>query len=145
MAKPITYANAHPDLPGSDFAQRLQHLRLKRLFAANGNVETAQPHPLPDPSMVAQEQPHPAPNPPASVGADVDAASFNARWQSEHRHAATAHLKSQPKNGDRKMSDNTKQPKRPLEVLREGSLKAAIWRNEAENGSYHSVIVARSY
>lgn len=34
---------------------------------------------------------------------------------------------------------------RPVENLREGPLKAAIWRNEGENGAYHSVTVARTY
>lgn len=145
MAKPITFANSQPDLPGSDFAQSLQHLRLKRLFAANGNEQAAKPHPEPDRSMVAKEQPYPSPRPPASVGAEVDTAAFNARWQAEHRRVAKPHQKSQPEHGDRNMSDTPKQPNRPVETLREGSLKAAIWRNESENGSYHSVTVARSY
>lgn len=34
---------------------------------------------------------------------------------------------------------------RPVEALREGPLKAAIWRNEGENGAYHSVTLARTY
>ncbi len=38
------------------------------------------------------------------------------------------------------------QPKnRPVENLREGPLKAAIWRNEGENGAYHSVTLVRTY
>lgn len=32
-----------------------------------------------------------------------------------------------------------------LATLREGPLKAAIWRNEGENGAYHSVTLARTY
>ena len=43
------------------------------------------------------------------------------------------------------MSDETETPRRPEETLREGSLKAAIWRNEGEHGAYHSVTVARTY
>ncbi len=43
------------------------------------------------------------------------------------------------------MSDDTNTPRRPEETLREGPLKAAIWRNEGENGAYHSVTVARTY
>lgn len=43
------------------------------------------------------------------------------------------------------MSDDTEDKRRPEEVLREGSLKAAIWRNESEQGAYHSVTVARTY
>lgn len=34
---------------------------------------------------------------------------------------------------------------RPAETLREGPLKAAIWRNEGQNGAYHSVTLARTY
>lgn len=34
---------------------------------------------------------------------------------------------------------------RPADTLREGSLKAAIWRNESEKGAYHSVTLARTY
>ncbi len=42
------------------------------------------------------------------------------------------------------MSDND-QRSRPAETLREGSLKAAIWRNENHKGTYHSVTLARTY
>lgn len=41
------------------------------------------------------------------------------------------------------MSDTDRNP--PAETLREGPLKAAIWRNESENGAYHSVTLARTY
>ena len=34
---------------------------------------------------------------------------------------------------------------RPAETLREGPLKATIWRNESENDPYHSVTVPRTY
>ncbi|MEM9698869.1 MAG: hypothetical protein AAF943_08785 [Pseudomonadota bacterium] len=43
------------------------------------------------------------------------------------------------------MSDDTDNTNRPEETLREGPLKAAIWRNEDEHGAYHSVTVARTY
>lgn len=43
------------------------------------------------------------------------------------------------------MSNDHNEPRRPEETLREGSLKAAIWRNEGEKGAYHSVTVARTY
>lgn len=33
----------------------------------------------------------------------------------------------------------------PLEVLRDGSLKATIWENEGENGTYFSTTFARTY
>lgn len=41
------------------------------------------------------------------------------------------------------MSDEDRTP--PAEALREGPLKAAIWRNESESGAYHSVTLARTY
>lgn len=43
------------------------------------------------------------------------------------------------------MSEDHTTPRRPEETLREGPLKAAIWRNEGENGAYHSVTLARTY
>lgn len=41
--------------------------------------------------------------------------------------------------------DDENEKARPAETLREGPLKAAIWRNEGENGAYHSVSLARTY
>ncbi|MEW8026902.1 MAG: hypothetical protein AB2809_12300 [Candidatus Thiodiazotropha sp.] len=41
------------------------------------------------------------------------------------------------------MSKKTKQ--RPVETLRDGALKASIWRNESENGVFFSVTFARTY
>lgn len=41
------------------------------------------------------------------------------------------------------MSDTTKN--RPAETLREGPLKAALWRNESDRGAYHSVTLSRTY
>lgn len=37
------------------------------------------------------------------------------------------------------------QANRPVETLREGPLKSAIWRNENDNGTYHSVSFSRTY
>lgn len=34
---------------------------------------------------------------------------------------------------------------RPADTLRDGSLKATIWRNDGENGTYHTVNLARTY
>ncbi|MGH1416378.1 MAG: hypothetical protein ACRBB0_23010, partial [Pelagimonas sp.] len=145
MAKtPITYANAHPDLPGSDFVERLRHLRLQRQFAANSNArdEAAKPPREKDPSMVAQKQPHPVLKPSPQLAAEVDARAFNRRWEAEHRRAATLSNPPQPQKGQTMSDDHTN---RPAETLREGALKAAIWRNESETGAYHTVTVARTY
>ena len=41
------------------------------------------------------------------------------------------------------MSKQTKS--RPVETLRDGAMKAAIWRNESENGAFFNVTFARTY
>ena len=41
------------------------------------------------------------------------------------------------------MSNATKQ--RPVETLRDGAVKAAIWKNEGENGTFFNVTFARTY
>jgi hypothetical protein len=41
------------------------------------------------------------------------------------------------------MSKETKT--RPVETLRDGEIKAAIWKNESENGAFHSVTFARTF
>lgn len=38
-----------------------------------------------------------------------------------------------------------KKTKRPVETLRDGAVKAAIWKNEGENGAFFNVTVARTY
>lgn len=35
--------------------------------------------------------------------------------------------------------------KKPVESLRDGSVKAAIWENEGEKGKFHSVTFTRTY
>ena len=41
------------------------------------------------------------------------------------------------------MTNQTKN--RPVETLRDGALKAAIWRNESESGVFYNVTFARTY
>ncbi len=153
---PITYADSRADLPKSAFAERLAELRIARTFAKrsaaqeqdNTRLTPVNPHQDQDRSMVAKDRPHPAPRPSLPFADDVDAASFDARWEAERRRA------NQPNpnqtQGDRSMSDQfhdeaESTPRRPTETLREGPLKAAIWRNETEHGPYHSVTLARTY
>ncbi|MEL6201924.1 MAG: hypothetical protein AAFR39_06145 [Pseudomonadota bacterium] len=161
--EPITYADSRSDLPDNSFARKLADLRIARLFTERSKAteqdntpeqsrhasallrETApHPHHQDDPSMVAQEHPHPVLKPSPSLAADVDAAVFNARWEAEQRRSIPSQP-SQPTEGDKPMSNDTNQPRRPEETVREGPLKAAIWRNESDNGAYHSVTVARTY
>ena len=146
--QPITYADAQDDLPQSEFAKRLQDLRIARTFeAANSNTPSKAPQRaahapahLDETSMVKRESPHPAPRPTPGFAADIDAAIFDARWEAERKRAQTV---PQQQTGEQIMSDTTKN--RPVETLREGPLKAALWRNESERGAYHSVTLARTY
>lgn len=149
----ITYADSRPDLPVSEFATRLAELRIARTFAARAKATeqdndpariAPHPHRAEDLSMVEQERLRPVLKPSPSLAGDVDAAAFDARWEAE-RLRATQSYSPQPQTGERPMSNDTSAPRRPEETLREGPLKAAIWRNEGENGAYHSVTVARTY
>ncbi len=42
------------------------------------------------------------------------------------------------------MSNETKKPT-PADTLRDGSIKATIWKNESENGVFFSVAFTRTY
>ncbi|MEM7729680.1 MAG: hypothetical protein AAF311_10450, partial [Pseudomonadota bacterium] len=150
--EPITYADAQPDLPRSPLAQRLAELRISRTFAGEAaNGDSAHWHDRPtnrpdetraDPQPVAlsivHNRPHPAPRPRSDIADAVDAEAHNARWEAARLQAARNAL-SPPKPGDRSMTDDYDQaagrdaPNRPTETVREGPLKAAIWRNESEN------------
>ena len=37
------------------------------------------------------------------------------------------------------------EPGKPAEVIRDGNLKASIWRNQNENGAYYTATFSRSY
>ena len=39
----------------------------------------------------------------------------------------------------------TTENKGPVETLRDGNLKATIWRNFGENGTFYSVEISRTY
>lgn len=39
----------------------------------------------------------------------------------------------------------TSNKKRPVETLRDGALKAAIWKNEGDKGAFFNVTFARTY
>lgn len=42
-------------------------------------------------------------------------------------------------------NDNETDKKRPEATLRDGSVKASIWRNEADSGAFRSTTFARTY
>ncbi|MEO1346929.1 MAG: hypothetical protein AAFV74_22520 [Pseudomonadota bacterium] len=144
--QPITYADARPDLPQSDFAKRLAELRISRTFAAkstaNDNAQDAHEAPTHHAPFVDDEdRPFLAPRPSFDFVSEVDAAAFEERRERVRQRFETQHLNPE---GERPMSDD-QSPRRPVETLREGPLKAAIWQNESDNGKYHSVTVARTY
>lgn len=37
------------------------------------------------------------------------------------------------------------EPQRPVETLRDGGIKASVWRNEGENGPYYATSISRTY
>lgn len=39
----------------------------------------------------------------------------------------------------------TRADNRPADVIRDGNLKASIWRNEGENGLTYATVIARTY
>jgi 5-methylthioribose kinase len=47
-------------------------------------------------------------------------------------------------NNERKMTMTTNQNK-PIDTLRDGALKATIWKNESEKGAFYSVDISRTY
>jgi hypothetical protein len=42
-------------------------------------------------------------------------------------------------------ADNNRSENRPADVIRDGNLKASIWRNEGENGVAYATVLARTY
>lgn len=149
--QPITYADNLLDLPVSDFAKRLQEVRITRVFAQKTAMNDNQSHAVArgashvaKKTMVEKDRPHPVLKPSLELAAEVDAADFNTRWETEHHRATQAYAHS-TQTGETPMSDDQTEARRPIETVREGPLKAAIWCNQGENGPYHSVTVARTY
>lgn len=46
---------------------------------------------------------------------------------------------------ERDFSDDRPAPSQPADVLRDGNLKASIWRNEADKGPFFATTFARTY
>ncbi len=46
---------------------------------------------------------------------------------------------------DRHEDRSTDQARQPADVIRDGSLKATIWRNEGEDGPFYSTSLARTF
>lgn len=137
-----SYASKRDDLPGGIFDAIGNAPRLWRNFSAANDTQPTET--TRGSKMVADDAPYPHPRPSPEFAAGADAAAFNARWRDEHR-SANANPILDTAKGVPTMSDELDQRSRPAESLREGPLKAAIWRNEGQNGDYHTVTVARSY
>ena len=45
---------------------------------------------------------------------------------------------------DRRSNDE-RAPQKPVDEMRDGNLKASIWRNEGENGAFYPTTFARTY
>ncbi|MEM6852902.1 MAG: hypothetical protein AAF593_00660 [Planctomycetota bacterium] len=43
------------------------------------------------------------------------------------------------------MTNQTNTPNRPVETLRDGNLKASIWANFGENGTFYNAQITRTY
>lgn len=43
------------------------------------------------------------------------------------------------------MSKSNQTKQRPVETIRDGAIKAAIWRNDSENGVFHGVTFSRTF
>ena len=152
--EPITFADAQPDLPQSDFAKRLAQLRISRVFAeqnsSNDNLpgdgfnNAARTRPARDAGSTQDgPAPFPAPRPSFDFVAEIDAAAFEERQDLARRRAKSRPTTS--KGEDSMSNDENDTSNRPQETLREGPLKAAIWRNDGDSGAYHSVTLARTY
>lgn len=137
-----SFSGRRDDLLGSRFAANSNAPNLARSFEASGK-EPQKPSQRAS-QMVANDTPHPYPHPSPDMAAGVDAQSFNTRWAAEHRRAAQHRLQTKSQ-GAKPMAEDTSKNTAPSMTLRDGTLKAAIWRNESQNGAFHSVTVSRGY
>ena len=106
MAEPssITYASGNPSLPGSDFSERLQGLRIQRLFAAQtlGYFARSSPREMGHNGLHSPRSLL-APRPSWAQADDVDAQTFRDRQDAERSRATQPKPTSQE---DRTMSDD---------------------------------------
>lgn len=49
------------------------------------------------------------------------------------------------RHNDPQEDRTTEKTREPADVVRDGALKASIWRNEGENGPFYSTTFARTY
>lgn len=49
------------------------------------------------------------------------------------------------RKNDRQEDRTTEQTRQPADVIRDGALKATIWRNEGEDGPFYSTSLARTF
>jgi hypothetical protein len=99
--------------------------------------------------MVKRQRPEPELRPPPSLALGSDSAAFDAQWNAERRDAQEFHDRINTERGTQPMDNEQPDPpaerNTPRDVLRDGNLKASIWRNESEKGPFYSAKLARTY
>lgn len=107
--------------------------------------------------MVMRQRAQPVLRPSPALALGADSVAFDAQWNAE-RHDARAFQDSlNQQKGIRSMDDEFDQREDdfhakpstdrnpPRDVLRDGNLKASIWRNDGDNGPYYATSLSRSY
>ncbi len=51
----------------------------------------------------------------------------------------------QPQTAPEQVQTQQPELQRPVETLRDGAIKASVWRNEGENGVYYATSISRTY
>lgn len=98
--------------------------------------------------MVKRQHPRPVLRPGPALAREPERTAFDAQWREEYNqarqfNAAHGHLNIQSERNT--TMDDTNSNNSPRDVLRDGNLKASIWRNEGEKGPFYSVNLARVY
>ncbi|MFC3229148.1 hypothetical protein ACFOGJ_18020 [Marinibaculum pumilum] len=101
-----------------------------------------QQNPNPQQQAPAVPEPAPAPQPapePAPAAEPVRPAQDQGQnhQSQETRAPEPEHQQAQP--------EPEAEPNRPVDTLRDGNLKASIWRNEAESGAFYATTFSRTW
>ena len=118
-------------LPG-----RASTLDTSELSKAHAEARDNKQLPARPSTMVTKDSPQPQPHPSPDMAHEVDRACFDQRWNDEARAARKAAFIAKR---------NAETQKRPEATLRDGSVKASIWRNEGDSGAFRSTTFARTY
>ena len=139
----LSHAHERPDLR-ADNPMYERAGSAQTAFEASSKGEDAERAARRDSFMVKRQEPKPVLRPSPSLALGPDGAAFDAQWNEERRRARPVSnaLDSRDHLERRMTMDNN----HPRDVLRDGSLKASIWRNEtADKGPFYSASLARTY